>query len=292
MSAILQVIGGNNMVLKYILLISICLLSVGGINASASDITVMTFNLRVPIDPPPHDWPSRLPLIIKTIHTQRPDFLGVQEVTPAMLKDLRNELPRYGIVGRGREVDSGGEGTQILFLQNRWVLDKQDQGTLQLSSTPEIPGSNDWNMSWPRIFTWVHLREKNTGKFIYVFNTHFPLAPAERDLSVRVLAKAIATRKHPSDPVILTGDFNACEVEASMKYLLGNDGSPLAMHDTFRALYPADQTGTFHGFGTTQSCKIDYIYTLGNIKISAAGIIKETKNFSSDHYPVTAKLRF
>lgn len=276
--------------LALILLLALCSLPVA--RAETNEISAMTFNLRVPIDPPPYDWPSRLPRALAIIQQQAPDFIGVQEVTPTMIQDLRIALPAYAVVGRGRETGGEGEATPILFLQDRWELDKRDQGTLQLSPTPEVTGSNGWNMQWPRIFTWVHLREKKTGKSLYVFNTHFPLQAKERDLSVRLLSKTIAERKHPRDPVILTGDFNACEEEASMDYLRGMGGSPVTMKDSYRQLHPNKKVGTFHDFGRVDSCKIDYVYLLGPLKIISSQVVSENSNFSSDHYAVVAKLRF
>ncbi len=268
------------------------LLSAFSLASHANNIKVMTFNLRVPIDPYPNDWNSRLPRVISIIKAQQPDFLGVQETTPEMLGDLRRALPEYLVIGRGRNADEGGEGTQILYKKNRWNIDRYDQGTLQLSPTPEIPGSNGWNMQWPRIFTWAHLKEKRTKKSIYIYNTHFPLLPQERDLSATQISSAIAARKHKRSPVILTGDFNACENEHSMKYLLGEDGSPITMKDTFRLIHPNSNVGTFHAFGKTESCKIDYIYVLGKIRTLDANILNESEIFSSDHFAVTTTLQF
>ncbi len=252
----------------------------------------MTFNLRVPIDPYPNDWSSRLPRVISIIKDQQPDFLGVQETTPEMLGDLRRELPEYMVIGRGRNTDEGGEGTQIFYKKNRWNIDKHDHGTLQLSPTPEIPGSNGWNMQWPRIFTWAHLKEKRTQKSIYIYNTHFPLLPQERDLSTKQISSAIAERKHKRSPVILMGDFNACESEYSMKYLLGEDDSPITMKDTYRLIHPISNAGTFHAFGKTETCKIDFIYALGKIRVLDANIINESEPFASDHLAVTTTLKF
>ncbi len=266
-----------------------CLFS---LNTQANDIKVMTFNLRVPVDPYPNDWKSRLPRVLSTIRTQEPDVLGVQEATPEIITDLRNALPDYKVIGRGRDADEGGEGSQIFYKKSRWLLDRHDQGTLQFSSTPTIAGSNDWNMQWPRIFTWVYLQDKPTKKFVYVFNTHFPLKPQERDLSVQLLAKSIVERKHKKAPAILTGDFNACDDEASMKYLLGQNGSPITMVDTYHLLHPDSKAGSFHAFGTTETCKIDYIYTLGLNQVLNANIIKDKDQFASDHYAVTATIRF
>lgn len=261
-------------------------------NAQANDIKAMTFNLRVPVDPYPNDWTSRLPRIVASIKAQQPDFLGVQEATPEVIADLRNAFPDYGVIGRGRDANEAGEGTQIFYKKNRWNLDTHDQGTLQLSSTPNIPGSNDWGMQFPRIFTWSHFQDKKSKQFIYVYNTHFPLKPNERDLSAQLLVKSISERQHKKDSVVLTGDFNACEDEASMKYLLGQNGSPIAMKDTYRILHPDNTAGTFHEFGTVKSCKVDYIYTLGSLNTLESNIIKDHGNFASDHYAVTAKISF
>jgi endonuclease/exonuclease/phosphatase family metal-dependent hydrolase len=120
------------------------------------------------------------------------------------------------------------------------------------------------------------------------------LIPHERDLSVQLLAKYIFSRKHKVDLVILTGDFNACEGEASMNYLFGQDGSPIAMQDTYRALHPKSKVTTFHAFGKSiNECKIDYIYTLGKVNVIEADIITDPEGagFASDHYPVTANIR-
>ena len=273
--------------------IVLCALFLSAISLAsyATDIKVMSFNLRVPIDSYPNDWSSRLPRVIAIIKDQQPDFLGVQETTPEMLGDLRRELPDYLVIGRGRNTDEGGEGTQILYKMNRWNLDRQDQRTLQLSPTPEIPGSNGWNMQWPRIFTWAHLKEKRTQKSIYIYNTRFPLLPQERDLSAKQISSAIAGRKHKNSSVILTGDFNACENERSMKYLLGEDGSPITMKDTFRLIHPISNAGSFHAFGKTETCRIDYIYSLGKIRVLDAKIISESKNFASDHFAITKTLK-
>jgi endonuclease/exonuclease/phosphatase family metal-dependent hydrolase len=141
------------------------------VHAKMLDIKVMTFNLRVPVDPAPNDWTSRKPRVISIIKNQQPDFLGLQESVPLFVTDLGNELTRYGYIGRGREADGGGEGTQIFYRKDRWQLDKSNQGTLQLSSTPDVPGSNAWGMQWPRIFTWGRFYEKKSGHSVYVFNT-------------------------------------------------------------------------------------------------------------------------
>jgi endonuclease/exonuclease/phosphatase family metal-dependent hydrolase len=259
------------------------------------EVVAMTFNLRVPVDPAPLDWNSRRHLVAQHIKSQQPDFFGVQEAVPNVVSDVALDFPHYAFVGRGRDKGGAGEGTQIFYKANRWRLDPDDNGTLQLSPTPDIAGSNGWEMQFPRIFTWARLIEKKSGKAVYVFNTHFPLVPKERLLSSILLARAIADRKYPQDPVILSGDFNACEEEDSIQYLIGVAAAPVRLIDSYRELHPEDKTGTFHDFGRKQdSCKIDYILMSSDLTATAANIIKDDPalGFASDHYAVTAKIRF
>ncbi|RYY74331.1 MAG: endonuclease/exonuclease/phosphatase family protein [Gammaproteobacteria bacterium] len=265
-------------------------------NAASNSINtkIMTFNVRVPVDPHPNDWVSRKPRVLALIKHQNPDFFGIQEALPEVLTDINNSFDGYGQIGRGRNQDSGGEGVQIFYKKKNWKLDNYDTGTLQLSPTPEIPGSNGWNMQFPRVVTWGRFIEKKSERAIYIFNTHFPLVPRERLLSATLLARTIADRKHPHDPVVLSGDFNACEAEDSIQYLLGAGNSPINLKDSYRAINVDEKTGTFHEFGKqNESCKVDYIFTSSDITVVASEIIKDDPKigFSSDHYAVTAKLK-
>jgi endonuclease/exonuclease/phosphatase family metal-dependent hydrolase len=278
--------------------LSACLAALIGFHgagcAQALAIDVMSFNVRVPIDPAPHDWASRKARVAGLVRRQHPDFLGVQEAVPAVIADLNLALGEYASVGRGREVDGGGEGTQIFYRKARWDLDAADHGTFQLSSTPEVAGSNDWGLRWPRIATWAHLREHASGRGLYVYNTHFPLKPEERERAARLLANRIADRKHPDDPVVLTGDLNACEQEPAVRHLLGQAGSPLALRDSYRALHGGADTGSFHAFGKEKNqCRIDYIMVPPDASVVRAEVLidgQDGKGYASDHYAVAATL--
>lgn len=282
-----------------LLRLSACLAALFGVHgagcAQALAIDVMSFNLRVPVDPVPHDWASRKARVAGLVRQQHPDFLGVQEAVPAVIADLNLALGDYASVGRGREADGGGEGTQIFYRKARWDLDAADQGTFQLSSTPEVVGSNDWGMQWPRIATWAHLREHASGRGVYVYNTHFPLKPEERERAARLLARQIAARKHPGDPVVLTGDLNACEQEPAVRHLLGGEGSPLALRDSYRVLHGGADVGSFHAFGKENSqCRIDYIMVPPDAGVVRAEVLidgQDGKGYASDHYAVTATLK-
>jgi len=66
--------------------------------------------------------------------------------------------------------------------------------------------------------------------------------------------------------------------------------------DTFCVLHPDEaDVGTFHGFkGTTTGPKIDFIFTPSNTRVVDAAILHTNRDghYPSDHFPVTAHLRF
>jgi endonuclease/exonuclease/phosphatase family metal-dependent hydrolase len=233
--------------------------------------------------------------VLGIINAQQPDFFGVQEAVPYVVSEIDGALTAYNSIGRGRDANGGGEGSQIFYRNDRWNVDWNNQGTFQLSPTPEVPGSNGWGFQWVRICTWARMINKTTGQAVYVYNTHFPLAPNERNLCATLVASRIASRAFKNEPVILTGDFNACEGEASMNYFLGQGGSPITMKDSYRVLFPSALAGTFHGFGgNAGACKIDYVYTMGESSVLEASIIRDQLlgGYPSDHFVVRGKMRF
>ena len=66
-----------------------------------------------------------------------------------------------------------GEHCSILYLKDRFKLDKKDCGTFWFSDTPEKIASKSWGNEIPRICTWVRLIEKKTNKGFYVYNVHY-----------------------------------------------------------------------------------------------------------------------
>jgi len=106
------------------------------------------------------------------------------------------------------------------------------------------------------------------------------------------------------DPVIVTGDFNAGETNPAFRRLLGErsearevlEAPERALLDTFRLLHPAARdVGTFNGFeGVTTGEKIDAILVSEEWEVVAAEIVRAAPEgrYPSDHFPVTATLRF
>lgn len=262
-------------------------------------VKVMSFNIRLSKGSGgSSDWKSRRDQVCQVIHNFEGDFLGIQEAWPDQVRDLTAALPGYRHLVRSRNADaSDGEATPLYYRHDRWQVDRKEHGTFWLSDTPEVPGSKNWWNPVPRIVTWGRFLDKQTGQGVYVFNTHFcHLSEVARRRSAALLAKRILRRKTP-DPVIVTGDFNARETSYAVRHLKGElSHSTIQLIDTFRAFSPeAEQVSTFNGFWLDRSGrKIDYVFASPEVKVVDAQIVCDHDNgrFPSDHYPVTAVLRF
>ncbi len=119
-----------------------------------------------------------------------------------------------------------------------------------------------------------------------------------REESARLLHDRIR-RLEGSPAVIVTGDFNDAEGSAAYKSLFSADdaGKPL-VQDTFRVAHPkkAAGEGTFNFFRAAirDGPRLDWIGCTRHWKVESAAIDRTARDgrTPSDHYPVTAVLRW
>ena len=265
---------------------------------ASRDIRVMSFNIRreIFIDALNH-WQLRKGLLVETIRNFNPDLLGTQEALANQSDYLREHLTGYDFVGAGRnDGRRGGEMCGVFFRTARF--DKLDSGHFWLSETPTRPGSKSWGTSFPRMCTWVKLRDRADGSVLCLFNTHFDhRGKRARDESARLLRRTIE-RIAGHLPVIVTGDFNTTDDSAPYRTLIaGTRRGDERFTDTYRAVNRAADAGaegTRHDFwGVQGGPRIDWIVTSGEFKTVSASIDRTRENgrYPSDHFPVTAVLR-
>ena len=281
-------------------------------------IELLCFNVRY--DNPgdgEHAWPHRRAMVIETLVDRAPDFIGLQEALPHQRREIEatlaaeasNRVPRYGSIGRTREVsDAQGEATPLLHREDRW--ERLDGGTFWLSKTPETPGSRDWNAACPRIATWGRFRRREareattpplpqgsreSRRDVLVVNTHFDHASAEaRREGAKVLVAFLSRmrKEHPALAVVLMGDLNAAPSDAAVATLL-----EAGLVDTHLAAGGDERFGTFHGFkgaaATAGRPRIDFIFADPSFEVLAASIDRREPDGRppSDHHPVRATLR-
>lgn len=275
--------------------------------SGALELNLMTFNVRYenPGDPGTRAWQHRVVGSVRMIHEEKPDIIGVQEAMHGQVADLWASLPEYEFAGDGR--DDGkrkGEYSGIFFRRDRFQMDSADAGTFWLSDTPAQPGSKSWGNEIPRIATWIRLTDRATQRGFYVFNTHWDHRnQPSREKAAILISRKIDERRHKDMPVIITGDFNAVEGNAAVAYLRGesvelagekrrwNDG----LIETYQALHPSDPERSSMHFWRPQplrGIKVDHIFVSRGAEVLEAGIRRHDQPEVSDHYPVTAKVRF
>lgn len=267
----------------------------------AADVRVMSFNIRYgTANDGDNHWEKRKRFLIETIKAFDPDLLGTQETLGFQRDYLAENLQGYDVFGVGRE-DGREKGEMAALYFKRSRFQKIDGGHFWLSQTPDQPGSKSWDSALPRMVTWVklHDRRRTDAKPILFFNTHFDHRGVEaRKESARLLRRRVA-ELGKSCSVIVTGDFNTGEGSEPYRQLFGPDnGERSPLGDTYRIAYPGRATneGTFTGFkvDATSGSRIDWIGVSRDWKIIKATIDRTTREgrTPSDHFPVTAVLRF
>lgn len=260
----------------------------------AGDLRVMSFNVRTSNAKDGEDgWAHRKEQVVQTIRAFDPDLFGTQEVRPDQHDYLVSNMADYVPVGVGRDDGKrGGEFSLILARKSRF--DVLDSGTFWLSEHPDEPGSKSWDTALTRICSWARLKDKTTGRELLYANTHFDHRGADaRRKSGELLAKKLPVLAKGA-PVILTGDFNAHETNPPYHALVGEG----KLIDSYREVHPkveADEA-SFNGFkGEVKGMRIDWILHSPELKATSAEIVRTHSaegRYPSDHYPVTAVLRF
>jgi endonuclease/exonuclease/phosphatase family metal-dependent hydrolase len=267
------------------------------------NLNIMSFNIRRGTrEDGRNHWIFRRHLVREVMERYRPDVLGLQEALDFQISAIRAMLPGYEKVGVGNLGGSRGLHTAIFYDAARFAV--SEAGTFWFSATPHIPRSKGWGNIIPRTCTWARLIEKDSLRAFYCYNVHLDhLSQRSRKKSVVFLSRLIQARRFP-DPFVLTGDFNAGEENASIRFLKGirhlrgKDGgyvsNPEPLRDTFRDRYPDHpRVATYHGFRRFFfRFKFDYIFVPSSVQVREAKIIQlqRRKCYPSDHFPLLSRI--
>ena len=268
-------------------------------------LAVMTFNIRYgTANDGENKWTSRREMLFALMRKENPDLIGLQEALRFQIDEILAAVPGYAVVGVGRDDGkAAGEMSAILFRSARF--DVAASGTFWFSDTPEVPASKSWGNRITRISTWARFVDRDGSAFTH-YNLHLDHeSQPSREKSTALLLDRIKARAVPSEPVIVTGDFNVGESNPALHVLVGPAGpagTPAAggsappFIDTFRAVHrDAQEVGTFTGFtfGQTKGDKIDYVLVQPGTTVVDASILRTSEGgrYPSDHFPVTARIR-
>lgn len=275
------------------------LASVPAAAADRTQLRVMTYNIRLdtPVDGL-NDWSHRRDLLTSQIYWLRPDIFGLQEVVINQKHDIADALHDFTLIGNGRDDGKDrGESSPIGFVTKRFRL--MGSGMFWLSPTPDIP-SKGWDAAFPRVATWVRLRDRKSGKVILAMNTHWDHIGVEaRKQSALMLRQWLIGHRRPGDHVILLGDFN-CETGSEPFQILTDPKSPMWLRDAGlnSTIRPFGPIGTFNDFKLqpVDVRTIDHILVGGQkggeIWISRYAVFAQNVDgrLISDHYPALAEL--
>lgn len=256
-------------------------------------LRVMTFNLRFASAQPPHAWPERRPIMQRLIAREAPDVIGTQEGLYGQLRDMAADLPAYEWIGLGREGGSRGEFMAVFYRREK--LEPVAFDHFWLSDTPDVIGSATWGNRFKRMVTWVRFRERATGREFEFWNTHFDHEiEAARTKSAALIAERLARVDH-AVPLLLVGDFN-CLAGACEPYTVLTTQAKLTDAWLAAAHRTNEGLNTFHGYEPPKRDgeRIDWILARAPAAVSDAAILDyaENRQTPSDHFPVTATIRF
>ncbi|HCI90980.1 MAG TPA: hypothetical protein DHV60_00300 [Verrucomicrobiales bacterium] len=269
--------------LKYLFLI---LSLVSYLQADSISITAVTYNIRNDNknDKGALNWDDRKNKITDYLLKKNASIIGLQEVKHNQLEDVVKLLPDHRYVGVGR--DDGktrGEYSPIFYNVKIWKPDPDGQGTFWLSNTPEIVASRTWGNWHNRICSWVRLIHINSGKAVYVYNTHWDhKSQNAREKSAELILNKIRSSKHKNEPFLLMGDFNATTSNKAIKTLLA---SPTLNDPGVKqfSTYSRWQASLVSGL------RIDHLFISNHWNNSSVIVESNGDPAASDHHPVILK---
>ena len=248
--------------------------------------TVMSFNLRndLALGDGVRWWGFRRKAACAAITALAPDLVGLQEVRPMMVRDLRRHLPGYEVLSAGRDDGRRGEACTVLVAEGAYRVEGFE--VRWLSPRPTSPGSRWPGAPAPRIASLARVRSVAGDERLGFANVHLDASSAERRArSVELLAGWLA--EEADRPWVVVGDFN-CRIDDPVLAPLRRVGLVDAL-----AHLPAEGTGaaSHHSWtGRVDGDRIDHVFVPRTAQVQAAGIRHDRPHgrLPSDHWPVTA----
>lgn len=245
-------------------------------------ITIMSFNIRTAQAPDGNNaWDLRKDACITMITDKQPDVMGLQENTLPQDTFFATQLTMYGHVAVGRETGNPLSETNAIYYRT----DKYDlvqTNSFWLSETPNLC-SKGWDAKYPRIATYVVIKDKQTEEHYLIFNTHLDhIGATARTQSMQLIADTIASlgKRYPQMPIFVLGDLNVTPEDPA---LLPTRQTMLSAQEVFK-----NTDITCHGWGTYGKI-IDYIF-YQNTYPTSFEVIPDTFGvpYISDHHPIMA----
>lgn len=271
------------------------LITVGKENSNrkkqSATINLISYNIRMNTESDGvNAWPLRKDKVIGLLNFHKPDLFGIQEGLPEQVADLAAGLPDFENVGVGRD-DGKSEGEHMSIFYRKSRFQKIDWGTFWLNEATDKPGFG-WDAVCNRTCTWIKLKDLETKKTFYCFNTHFDhRGRIARVEAAKLILKFMKEINLENLPVVLTGDFNSVKENEPIQILL----TELKDTRSICASAPYGPEGSSGGFEVKPHTRIiDYIFANDKVVVLRHGILTDSNGlyYHSDHLPVLAEIAF
>lgn len=278
--------------LSRVLCLTLAVWMCGAVDAQAkkeAPLNVGSFNIRCNTTADGENaWPYRKDRVMALIEFHGYDIIGVQEARPEQMADMK-QMSGYASVGVGRDGKQGGEFSAIFYRTDRIQL--LDSGTFWLSETPDVV-SKGWDAALNRICTWAKMKDKQTKKVFYFFNTHFDhMGKQARRESARLLSDRIAAMSNEY-PVMCTGDFNSGDGSEPVEIIKERlkDAEKVSLTKPYVPGWSFTEFSVAVPEKLMKNGKIDFLFVNDLVVVQKFGILTDSdgKNHPSDHFPVFA----
>ena len=266
-------------------------------SAKAQSLNIMTFNIRLNVASDSlNAWPHRKDMVASQIQFHEANIVGVQEALYDQMMDLQARLTAYKYVGVGRD-DGKQKGEFSAIFYDTARLQLMQSQTFWLSEQPTVPGSKGWDAAITRIVTWAKFKDRKTKKQFFAFNTHFDhMGKIARRESAKLLLKKVKEIAGYY-PVVVTGDFNSKPSDEPIQVITDTSNADhLIDSKSISATGHYGPDGTFNGFKSKEvdDQPIDYIFLKNGGRVLKHATFSQSweGHFSSDHFPVCARISF
>ena len=238
-------------------------------------------------------WDNRKEAFIQCLLNSYADVFFFQEITHTQYDYIDANLNSvYEFVGIYRDSTDNSEKCSISYNIFKYTL--IDWGQFWLSSTPYVPGSNDFKNFFPRICTWAALKQVNGFEIMFFnihldhvnFDAHMPCVNVFLEESEKILDR------FPRIQFVFLGGCFYCEEDDPIIFKIKSYSYEEVMIEN-----------TFHDFTGEADRHWDYLFwrerNMGrNIELKRALVLKkegtisqERQQYISDHYPYYAEFQ-
>lgn len=251
----------------------------------AYELTIMSFNIRIPGSSGVQTWGSRKSAVMDFVNNSGADIIGLQEVSSTPYSDFMvNLASNYKLI-------YFQEHENLAIIYDTTIFKFISREEYWLSETPEFR-SYGWGETVRRMVAIVMLEHLETGETIRVINTHGALNDEANVKGFEMIAQR--SLSEDSDMLtFMTGDFNAEPNQLGYVSVAEKlqDCRVVAAQSSNR------ENGTFHNWGaTTRPVILDYCFVSKSDRVKVLTYaVREDKwgdgNYISDHYAVQTTIK-